>query len=154
MYKIKEELFVFDFKFNEPISNELLDSLTNCSTIIFYDFGTYESTMKNYSKLYYDFKHKRFKGSKFNQPINNLQISIKKIFLGYSFDCPLDNLPTNLKILKLGCNYNQSLDYLPDSLKVLILNNNISSNYLPKHIQIILYSNDLTINTHEHIKYI
>jgi len=155
MYKIKGELIVFDHNYNEPIINNLLNQ---CNIIIFSDFCTYESTLKNYSIIDYDTNRKNFKGSIFNQSLNNLPITIKKLFLGYFYNYQLDNLPTNLETLKLGQNYNQSLDYLPESLKILILNNynykvvnnTIANNNLPKNLILIFskkeknYKNNFT----------
>jgi hypothetical protein len=142
IYKIKDNLIVFDYKYNESISNKLSSLLSECNIIIFSDYGTFESTLKNYLKLNFEFSQKKFKGSNFNQPLNNLPITIKKIFLGYSFNHPLDNLPSNLELLKLGYNFNQSLDYLPESLNILILNNNnISLNNLPNSLKVLVVFN-------------
>jgi len=96
MYKIKNELCIFDYRYDKPISNKISHLLTNCNIIIFSDYGTYEATLKKYNNLY---NGSNFKGSIFNEPLDNLPITIKKIFLGYSFNHPINNLPFSLKIL-------------------------------------------------------
>jgi hypothetical protein len=115
-------VLIFDNKFNECIS-DLCDFLNNYNTIIFTDFNTHQSTLKNYIKIYHDKHNVRYNPSQFNKPLDNLPISIKKLFLGHSFNNKLENLPTNLQILKLGYSYEQSLDYLPESIELLILEN-------------------------------
>jgi len=55
-----------------------------------------ESTMKRYNNIFPG-QH-QFKGSIFNKTLDNLPITIKKLFLGYSFNHMLDNLPTDLRV--------------------------------------------------------
>ncbi len=147
LYKKKDNVFVFNYKYDKPITNKISNLLNNCEIIIFSDFGTWESTMKNYYKIYENKFNGRFKGSIFNLPLNNLPNTIKKIFLGYSFNTQLDNLPSSLELLKLGCCYNQSLDYLPESLNILILNTkNIPIYNLPISLKVLVSKTDIQIN--------
>lgn len=135
MYIINEDFIVFDYKYNEPITNKICDVLSKCNMIIFSDYGTFQSTMKRYKNPYP--VEKSFKKSIFNKPLDNLPISIKKLFLGYSFNYLLDNLPTDLRILRLGFSYSKSLDYLPMSIEVIFLNTQPHSlDNLPKNIEI------------------
>lgn len=82
MYVIKEDLIVFDYKYNEPITNKINDILSKCTMIIFTDYGTLQSTMKRYNNIFPG-QH-QFKGSIFNKSLDNLPITIKKLFLDYS----------------------------------------------------------------------
>ena len=137
MYVIKEDLIVFDYKYNETITNKICDVLSKCNMIVFSDYGTFQSTMKRYENPFPN--HKCFKGSIFNKPLDNLPISIKKLFLGYSFNHLLDNLPTDLRVLRLGFSYSKSLDYLPLSIEILFLNANPHSlDNLPSNFEIIV----------------
>lgn len=140
MYTLKKDLIVFDYRYNEPITNEIFNILLNCNMIIFSDYGTFQSTMKSYNDLHPNYYNKKFKGSIFDKPLDNLPLTIKKLYLGYSFNQLLDNLPTDLRVLRLGFNYSKSLDYLPITLEVLILNPHPHSlDNLPKNINILIF---------------
>ena len=95
-YTTLNKIIIFDNNFNDIITNELSDLLSNYDTLIFSDFNSIQSTLKFYTRIYVEKEHKRYKPSKFNKPINNLPISIKKLFLGHSFNKELDNLPKNI----------------------------------------------------------
>jgi len=41
MYIIKEDFIVFDYKYNEPITNKICDMLSKCTIIIFSDYRKY-----------------------------------------------------------------------------------------------------------------
>ncbi len=56
----------------------------------------------------------------YNQNLDWLSDSVKKIFIGGVFNQPLNNLPTSLLYLEItNQSFSQSLDFLPSSLKVL-----------------------------------
>lgn len=72
-----------------------------------------------------DFLENLYLSSHFDQPVNNLPKTLKKLsigdFINDRFNQSVNNLPVNLEILQLGTKFNQSVDYLPNSLKILIL---------------------------------
>lgn len=59
----------------------------------------------------------------FNQPINLLPKNLEVLHLtgAYCFDQPIDHLPSSLTELTLGDSFNQTIDILPVSLRVLEL---------------------------------
>jgi hypothetical protein len=65
-----------------------------------------------FSENYTDF-------SKFNQPVDNLPISLTHLTFGMYFNQPVDNLPKNLTYLKFGHSFNQPVDNLPENLTYL-----------------------------------
>jgi hypothetical protein len=95
--KLPTTLKVLDFSesdYNESI-DKILESLQNLEVLCL---------AKNY-----------------NQPINNIPKTLKKLVLGYSYNNSLDILENidNLEILELGLKFNQTLNNLPKKLKKL-----------------------------------
>lgn len=43
--------------------------------------------------------HEKYKGSKFNKPVDNLPHNLTHLIFGYAFNQPIDNLPPNLTLL-------------------------------------------------------
>ncbi len=82
--------------------------------------------------------------SKFNQPVNNLPPTLKKLYF-YSnskFNQLIDNLPNGLISLSLGSDFDKTIDYLPTSLEILYINSTSKLNFnnLPNSIkEIFLY---------------
>ena len=60
---------------------------------------------------------------KFNQKIDNLPIGLEILELLGEFNQPIDNLPPGLITLYLGVNFHQSLNHIPDSVENLIVKN-------------------------------
>ena len=57
----------------------------------------------------------------FNQPLDELPLSLKILVLGVKFSQPLDNLPNELDELILSNHYNESIDNIPDSITYLYI---------------------------------
>lgn len=55
-------------------------------------------------------------GSAFNQKVDNLPHSLKKIEFGGLFDKTVDHLPPSLTWIRFGRNFNQRVDNLPSSI--------------------------------------
>jgi hypothetical protein len=93
-------------------------------------------------------------GSKFNQEVNNLPVSLVSLILSYEFNKPLHNLPNKLKTLSFkNCfKYSHDLDYLPESLEHIVIppNFNKSLDNLPQNIRVLdlfnIYSYSLRSN--------
>ena len=76
-------------------------------------------------------------GDRFNHPINIFSLyPLEELYLGNSFNQSVENLPATLKKLGLGNAFNQSVENLPATLKKLTLGNafNQSINNLPKEL--------------------
>jgi hypothetical protein len=85
-------------------------------------------------------------GWKFNQPIDHLPNSLKRLVFGNNFNHPVDYLPNSLKRLVFGKKFNCTVDHLPNSLKYLEFGNNFdkSIEFLPKSIQYLTVGIDIT----------
>ena len=159
-YHIKDDFLVFNFGFNEPITekyveimkkvkrihfgqsfNQLVDNLPN--NIIEIHFGySFDKYIDNLP----DGLEELYLGYLFNRPMNNLPKSLRKLVLSYYFNKPLDNLPCNLKELIVNDVSNYPLDMLPHGLEVLRFKGGSiyrhSLDYLPCTIRIL----DIPIN--------
>ena len=56
----------------------------------------------------------------FNQPIDNLPQTLKKLRISGEFNQSIDNLPQTLKRIELYGEFNKDLDKLPKNLEYLI----------------------------------
>ena len=107
----------FNFSLIEQYDCENI--ITNLEELIIRsDFSNYPDNFL----LGYKLKFLHIDGS-FDNPIDNLPITLKHLILIGKFSNNLDNLPTNLIKLKFtkGSKYNHPLDNLPNSLIILIL---------------------------------
>lgn len=81
--------------------------------------------------------------SVFNQPINDLPISMKILSTGNSFNQTINNLPKNLVHLMLGEKFNTPINKLPPNLKTLIFDElnkyQHKLNCLPNSLQVISF---------------
>ena len=65
------------------------------------------------------YKSKNYQMSIFNQPLDNLPLTLQTLTFGYNFDQPVDNLPLTLQNLTFGDYFNQTVDNLPLTLQTL-----------------------------------
>jgi len=80
----------------------------------------------------------------FDEIIDDLPHSLKKLSLNYEFQNNIDFLPPNLQVLNLYCNYKGKLKYLPPSLKTLNTRLNINLDHLTIN-KLILICNNINI---------
>lgn len=59
-------------------------------------------------------------GDTFNQPVDQLPLSITHLVFGYRFNKPVNHLPAKLTFLQLGNDFDQPVDQLPGPLDTLI----------------------------------
>ncbi len=91
----------------------------------------------------------RYPTSVFNQPVNNLPPTLKKLYFYYNsnFNQSIDNLPNGLISLHIGSDFDKSIDYLPNTLEILHISSKSKLNFynLPNSIKEI-YLNDAAEN--------
>ena len=107
-YFVQNKTIFIEPEYNEILSAQILEILSNCNSIIFYD-----------GAKHLDLKFNQFMESRFNRPINNLPNSIKTLKFGFSFDQSVDNLPNSIENLTFGYRFNQPVRNLPNSIKDL-----------------------------------
>lgn len=61
----------------------------------------------------------------FNQPIDNLPLSLKSLILGRNFNSPINHLPPSLVKLRTSANFDHPLSCLPLSLECLSINSKV-----------------------------
>ena len=71
----------------------------------------------------------------FNQPVDNLPISLKMLELGWYFNQPVDNLPDSLIDLKFNWIFKQKINRYPSSLKRIMISEKYF-NIFPENIQV------------------
>ena len=94
MYKIEGDTVIFDDKFNDVLTEDILNEISKYPKIEF--------------------------GWNFNQRIDNLYQGLESLKLNGLFNQPIDNLPQGLKKLNISGYFNQPIDFLPSSLEKLI----------------------------------
>lgn len=57
-------------------------------------------------------------GESFNNPIDNLPLTLKYLELGKKFNQPIDNLPHSLTHLKISCSYKLPFTFLRRPYKI------------------------------------
>lgn len=104
-YTILNNMIIFECDFNFVQEKDIFNILLNVNIIYFknynyndYDYDICIETNNNYNVQY------NFIGSQFNQPIDNLPISIQNLTLGYMFNQLINNLPNSIQIKKDKCN--------------------------------------------------
>lgn len=135
-YYIKKKTIIFDQKFNELLSNEIIEVMKNMKKIKFgysfnkpIDLSLFEKT----TSIYF--------GQLFNQRIchNNTSLlpkNCKKLILGFYFNQPIYVYPDRLQIIHYGVFFNQPfgfvdnnkcISYLPKTLKKIVFKNHMDS---------------------------
>jgi len=116
-YQVVNNIIIFNWDFNEILDNKIIQVIKLYDTVYFNNYDNIEICIKTENK-YDEYICKR---SKFNQPINNLPISITHLTLGWFFNQPINNLPNSITNLTLNHNFNQPINDLPNSITHLIL---------------------------------
>jgi hypothetical protein len=120
MYSIIERTVIFNWDFNEILNDTMLNDIASCNTIIFNNYNDLNTCYQTNNEQ--DDKYcNGWKGSNFNQRLDNLPFSIINLTLGHRFNQHLDNLPHGIRDLTLGSKFNQPLDNLPSSIINLTL---------------------------------
>ena len=115
-YWINNDTIIIKRNFNDDINTV---NFENCiRTLIFTNYDKIDDINKsiNDDKYYNFFK---FKGSNFNQYVDNLPSSLLNLTFGYHFNCTVDNLPQTLQTLTFGDYFNCTVDNLPQILQTL-----------------------------------
>ena len=124
MYQIIDKKAIFNCDFDQELNGSILNDISQCDTVIFSNYEDLNICLRTnfyFAKYYYSWK-----GSKFNQEIDNLPSSIINLTLDYKFNQPIDNLPSSIQNLTLGYCFNQEINDLPSSLINLTLGSNFN----------------------------
>jgi hypothetical protein len=120
MYQIVGRTVIFNWDFNQVLNDTILNDIATCDEIIFNNNVDSNICLITNNKFEYKY-YNRWRGSRFNQNLDNLPHSIKNLTFGDSFNQPLDNLPSSIINLTFGSNFNQRLDNLPSGIINLTL---------------------------------
>jgi hypothetical protein len=134
MYQIIDKKAIFNCDFDQELNGSILNDISQCDTVIFSNYEDLNICLRTnfyFAKYYYSWK-----GSKFNQEIDNLPSSIINLTLGYYFNQEINNLPSSIINLTLGNSFNQEINNLPSSIINLTLGNSFNQeiNNLPDSI--------------------
>jgi hypothetical protein len=120
MYQIIERVVIFNWDFNQVLNDTILNDIASCDKIIFNNYVDLNVCLETNNKYIYKYDYK-WKGSKFNQCLDNLPSTIANLTLGWNFNRNVDNLPSSIINLTLDSCFNQPLDNLPSSIINLTL---------------------------------
>lgn len=158
-FNIYNDVIYFDFYFNKPLDNYILEILQKVRTIYFGPLFSFpiDNIPSNINKIIFSedsiFNHKidnlsnglqyLILGNHFNQRIDLLPSTLKKLVLGRDFNQPLDNLPNGLEELYLGLCFSHHLTCLPESIRKIVIfdlyiyRDELEKKYLNEKLQII-----------------
>ena len=112
-----EEWVVFDDDFNQELTSQIIEFLSNYERVEFGDFfnqqfdiSDEDSPTGKSSILPNSLTHLKF-GKFFNQPVDKLPNSLINLEFGFEFNQSVDNLPNTLTYLKFGQYFNQPVTY-------------------------------------------
>lgn len=128
--------------FNQPISS-LPPALTRIK--FFREFDQKIDEILPRSLLSITFRY----DSKFNQKIDHLPPSLKKLTLGLSFNQKINHLPFSLQKLSIYGQFNQPIISLPHSLKKLIIRGDFDQpvNFLPPSLSHLSLSHSFPVDS-------
>ena len=99
MYNIVGSKAIFNWGFNSLLNDEILNDITSCNEIIFNNYNDVDICLMTNNKLVGKKYGSNWKGSKFNQPIDNL--------VAKQVCCLKTDKPSSIINLTLGKIFNQ-----------------------------------------------
>ena len=115
-----EDILVFKPEFNKPL-NDYINIIQNYDILIFSNYSDIAICIKTNNQYIYEFK-KYFLKSNFNQKVNNLPSSLKKLTFNEDskYDKELNCLPKKLELLQLPFEYKLEIKNVPNGLNKVI----------------------------------
>ena len=135
-YITNKDTIIFNPKWNGPLDIKLL---SNYKKLVFSDYELSDNLFEKYEP-----DNSIFKGSKFNQEVNNLPNSLTHLTFGQNFNQEVNVLPNSITHLTFGICFNQKVNNLPNSLTHLTFGwkFNQEVNDLPKSLTHLTFNYD------------